>query len=129
MEGAPLSQSLGLGANWMIREGLRAGVWPDQDTSLMVSHGWAASGRLRRVFKTHLSQNLDETANMDLSPKVFHFIKERLGPLSAFYGDLDLPLQIVSHGSRASVLAEIVGLSEEGAASAEDDFDAQEDFE
>ena len=126
LEGAPLSQSLGLGANWMIREGLRAGVWPDQDTILMVSHGWAASGRLRRVFKAHLGQDLGETANMDLSLKVFEIVKESLGPLATFMGDLDLPLQIVADGSHAEVLAEIVGDAAISDASEDGDYDAME---
>jgi hypothetical protein len=110
----------------MIREGFRAGVWPDQDSNLMMSHGWAASGRLRRVFKAHLGQDLGETANMDLSLKVFETVKESLGPLATFMGDLDLPLQIVADGSHAEVLTEIVG----DAAIAEDsedvDWDATE---
>lgn len=126
LEGAPLSQSLGLGANWMIREGLRAGVWPDQDASLMVSHGWAASGRLRRVFRAHLGQDLGETANMDLSLKVFEIVKESLGPLATFMGDLDMPLQIVADGSHAEVLNEIVGYAATSDASDDGDYDAME---
>ena len=110
----------------MIREGLRAGIWPDQDKNLMLSHGWAASRRLRGIFKAHLDHDLGETANMDLSLEVFDVIKKNLGPLSTFMGDLDLPLQIVADGSHAAVLTEIVGYATTSDASEDFDSDAME---
>lgn len=123
LEGAPLTQSLGLGANWMIREGLRAGLWQGKDRDLLLPYGWATSAKLRRLFDTHLRHDLGDEGNMDLSPGVFECIKGYLGPRSSFDGDLDLPLQLVAYGD--TVLAEVLSTIRDY--SAWDDAECEED--
>jgi len=125
LEGAPLTQSLGLGANWMIREGLRADFWPGKDRDLLLPYGWATSAKLRDLFVTHLGHGLGDTGNMDLSPEVFEHIKIYLGPRSSFDGDLDLPLQLVADGIQDTILAEVLAIV--GAYSARDDAACDEE--
>lgn len=94
LEGAPLSQSLGLGANWMIREAIRQGLWLGDEAICMQPYAWAATGRLRRLFAERLAYPLGERGHMDLSPEIHGFVADHLGPDAAFLGDLDLPLQL-----------------------------------
>lgn len=94
LEGAPLAQSLGLGANWMIREAIRHGLWLDDEAICMQPYAWAATGRLRRLFAERLGYPIRERGHMDLSPDIHGFVATHLGPGTAFLGDLDLPLQL-----------------------------------
>ncbi len=94
LEGAPLHQSLGLGANWMIREAIRHDLWLEDEAAAMHPYAWAATGRLRRLFAERLRYPLGERGDMDLSPKIYHFVADHLGPDVDFLGDLDLPLQL-----------------------------------
>ena len=94
LEGAPFTQSLGLGANWMIREAIRHGLWTEEDAAQMHPYGWAATGRLRRLFDFRLAYPLGERGDMDRSPQIHRFVADHLGPDATFLGDLDLPLQL-----------------------------------
>lgn len=94
LEGAPLAQSLGLGANWMIREAIRHRLWPEDEGTRMHPYAWAATGRLRRLFAERLGYPIGERGRMDLSPDIYGFVARHLGPDAAFMGDLDLPLQL-----------------------------------
>ena len=125
LEGAPLTQSLGLGANWMIREGLRAGIWLDKDRDLMFPYGWATSRKLRRLFDTCLGHNLGDSGKMDLSPGVYKHIETYLAKRSSFGGDLDLPLQLVPDSLLYAVLTETIGTA--GDYAAWDDDECEED--
>jgi len=94
LEGAPLAQSLGLGANWMIREAIRHSLWPEDEATRMHPYAWAATGRLRRLFAERLGHPIGERGHMDLAPEIHRFVADHLGPDAAFLGDLDLPLQL-----------------------------------
>jgi hypothetical protein len=102
LEGAPLTQSLGLGANWMIREAIRHGLWPEDEAARMHPHAWAATARLRRMFGERFGHPLGERGDMDLSPHIYGFVDKHLGPDAAFLGDLDLPLQLRDGDPHAS---------------------------
>ncbi|WP_417729646.1 hypothetical protein [Roseovarius sp.] len=97
LEGAPLTQSLGLGANWLIREGLRAGLWGDDDRHLLAPYGWAASRRVRKLCRYELDLDLGEAGDMDQSREIYDTVRAYLGLDAGFLGDLDLPMQIISH--------------------------------
>lgn len=97
LEGAPLTQSLGLGANWLIREGLRAGLWGDDDRNRLAPYGWAASRRVRKLCRYELDLDLGEAGDMDQSREIYDTVKAYLGLDAGFLGDLDLPMQIISH--------------------------------
>jgi hypothetical protein len=98
LEGAPLTQSLGLGANWLIREGLRAGLWNGDEQHHLYPYGWAASDRVRRLCRSELDLDLGEAGDMDQTREIYGTVKAHLGPDAGFFGDLDLPMQIISDG-------------------------------
>ena len=111
LEGAPLTQSLGLGANWLVREAVRHGIWTGEDTAAMHPYGWASTARLRALFSEHLGFDLGLEAKMDLSAEIHAFVKSHIGDRACFLGDLDLPLQIVAHGRRYDVLQDLLGIT------------------
>ena len=97
LEGAPLSQSLGLGANWMIREAVRHHIWTDENAVVMHPYGWASTGRMRRFLKDYLGEPMgDPGEKLDLSPDIHALMRRHLDDDANFLGDLDLPLQIVA---------------------------------
>jgi hypothetical protein len=100
LEGAPLTQSLGPGANWLAREAARHGVWTGDDAAIMQPYGWASTARLRTLFSETLGFDLGSESNMDLSPNIYAFVRNHLGERATFLGDLDLPLQIATRGPR-----------------------------
>jgi hypothetical protein len=104
LEGAPLTQSLGLGANWLVREAVRHGIWTGEDAAAMHPYGWASTARVRALFLKHLGIDLGPEAKMDLSSDIYALVEARVGDRACFLGDLDLPLQIVAHGRRDDVL-------------------------
>ena len=104
LEGAPLTQSLGLGANWLVREAVRHGIWTGEDAAAMHPYGWASTGRVRALFARHLGVDLGPEPKMDLSSNIYALVKAHIGDRACFLGDLDLPLQIVAHGRRDDLL-------------------------
>ena len=113
LDAAPIDRSLGIGANWLIRELSRNGVYAPSDTSLMAPHCWAPSQRVRK-FLTTLDPQLDLTADTDASPKIYDFVINHVGAERALFdGDFDLPLQIVTrrrHRARLNEWFERSGL-------------------
>lgn len=109
LEGAPLTQSLGLGANWLIREGMRAELWGDDERRLLVPYGWAASSRVRNLCRNHIGYDLGEPGDMELSRELHDLVESHLGHDADFLGDLDLPMQIISDARREAVLLMIAG--------------------
>ena len=104
LNAAPIHRSLGIGANWLIRELSRNGVYDSDEAKLMAPYCWAASQRVR-TFLTTLDPNLDLTvADKDASPAIHDFVIKHVGTERALFdGDFDLPLQIVTrhgHGLR-----------------------------
>jgi hypothetical protein len=100
LEGAPLTQSLGLGANWLIREAIRHGIWPEADRLALHPHAWGATARMRRLFTEKLGHPLEDSASMDSAPTIHRIVTKYLGDRADFLGDLDLPLQILADGRR-----------------------------
>lgn len=109
LEGAPLTQSLGLGANWLIREGMRAGLWSDSEKRLLIPYGWAASSRVRNLCRNQIGHDLGEPGDMELSRELHNVVASHLGLDADFLGDLDLPMQIVSDTRREAVLLLLAG--------------------
>ncbi|MDW9378091.1 hypothetical protein GOC57_29745 [Sinorhizobium meliloti] len=109
LEGAPLTQSLGLGANWLIREGMRAELWGDSEKRLLIPYGWAASSRVRNLCRNHIGHDLGEPGDMELSRELHEVVESHLGLDADFLGDLDLPMQIVSDTRREDVLLMLAG--------------------
>lgn len=101
LEGAPLSQSLGMGANWMIREAIRQGFWSGEEARQMRPYAWSATAGVRRILGNVLEAASGPGGSMDVSPSVFEYVEEQLGDDAEFLGDFDLPLQLWSDGGRS----------------------------
>ena len=97
LNAAPIDRSLGIGANWLIRELSRHGVYDSVEANLMAPYCWASSNRVR-AFLTTLDPNLDlKTADKDASPAIHDFVSKHMGSERArFDGDFDLPLQLIT---------------------------------
>lgn len=93
-EGASLIRVLGTGANWMIREGVRANIWGDL-SGYMHGYGWANSAAMRR-FATRVGwTHLDGLVGMDASRDIFAEFETVLRERASFGGALDLPVQLL----------------------------------
>ena len=102
IEAAPLPRSLGLGANWAVRELLRAGFWTDDEAEVMAPYAWASTGRVRRLLNG-LRADLGDRADMDLSHRIWDFVLGQIPHRRAdILRDGDLPLQIIPRADRAS---------------------------
>ncbi len=97
LNAAPIHRSLGIGANWLIRELSRNEVYDSDEAKVMAPYCWAASQGVR-TFLTTLDPKLDlPVADKDASPAIHDFVIEHVGTKRALFdGDFDLPLQIVT---------------------------------
>ncbi len=98
IDAAPLARTLGIGANWMIRELLRAGVYR---RGVLAPYAWMSSRRVRDFLVRAGGPALHE-ADPDHSRQIHEFVVKELGTQAAkFDGDYDLPLQLrTDHGWR-----------------------------
>lgn len=109
LEGAPLTQSLGIGANWLIRECCRHGIYARADASTMHRYGWASTGRVRDLL-ARLQSLIGEAASMDHSQDIHSQVVGFLGSERAvFHGDLDLALQLITLEKFGDELQSLLG--------------------
>ena len=107
LDAAPIDRSLGIGANWMIRELVRYGVYSADDVDTIAPYCWATTRRVRRLLKKLDRGAFAESANMDASRSVYEFIERHIGHARArFEGDFDLPLQLVTRQAYADTLTQ-----------------------
>ena len=84
---------------WPSASRLRAGLWGEDERNCLYPYGWAASDRVRRLCRSELDLDLGEAGDMDQTREIYGIVKDHLGPDDAgFFGDLDLPMQIISDG-------------------------------
>jgi hypothetical protein len=96
LDAAPLSRSLGIGTNWMIRELLRLSVYDAQHANLMAPYCWAPSQRVRRLLSA-LGADVGDGADKEASRAIYSFVVSHIGVERArFVGDFDLPLQLIT---------------------------------
>jgi hypothetical protein len=62
LDAAPIIRSIGIGANWMIREFLRSNVYESRDEGLMAPYCWAPSQRVRALLN-ELGADVGERAD------------------------------------------------------------------
>jgi len=110
LEGAPLSQSLGIGANWLVRESLRHGLWQGEEAQIIHPYAWASSRSVRERIFERLGLQLGDQADPDSSREIYEFIEAHIGRKTSFLGDLDLPFQIAS--KNGSILQKLFDGSE-----------------
>lgn len=104
LDAAPLSRSLGIGMNWMIREMLRQGVYELRDEGLMAPYCWAPSQRVRELLNA-LGADVGVWADKEASRAIYEFVCEHVGVDRAhFNGDFDLPLQLITRDTHRAAL-------------------------
>lgn len=104
LDAAPLSRSLGIGMNWMIREMLREGVYEARDASIMAPYCWAPSQRVRELLNA-LGADVGVWADKEASRAIHEFVVKHIGADCArFNGDFDLPLQLITRERRSPAL-------------------------
>ncbi len=90
----PLGRTLGMGANFVIRELIRSKII---DSPYLRKHAYVPYKRVRRLFYEMGCKNIEEVPRLKASPIIFEFLTENLGAeKSSFCGDFDIPLRIVS---------------------------------
>lgn len=108
----PVAQSLGIGANWLIRELGRHDTYSEEHAALAAPYGWASAGRVRRLFARLGLQPGGQGA--DGGRTLFEEAARALDRSPPFGSDCDLPLHILTSAQHRDVLNEI--LDEAGAA-------------
>jgi hypothetical protein len=104
LDAAPLSRSLGIGMNWMIREMLRQGVYEARDASIMAPYCWAPSQRVRELLNA-LGADVGVWADKEASRAIHEFVVEHIGAdRTRFNGDFDLPLQLITRETHRAAL-------------------------
>lgn len=108
-EGASLIRALGTGANWMIREGVRAGIWGDLG-GYMHGYGWANSEAMGRFADRIGWRHLRGSGGMDASCEIYSEFKAGLRDRASFGGALDLPIQLLMTQKHEGAQEVIFGL-------------------
>ena len=125
VEAAPLNRPLGIGANWLIRECVRNGVYYLGDAAKMAPYCWMPSRRVRKLL-AKLGLELSEKADKEDSRAIHNFIVGHLGEDRARFGDdFDLPLQLVTRADYREVLRQCF---EQGGVDAPSFDDGNEDY-
>lgn len=130
IEAAPLVRTLGLGANWMVRELARSGFWDARGRSVMAPYGWASTRRVRRLLND-LGAGLGDEGMMDRSRGIWEFVSTRLPHRREdLLRDGDLPLQLITLKAHEDSLLRFRGGSPDAdAALMEEDEDEGEDYD
>jgi hypothetical protein len=106
IEAAPLTRSIGIGANWMIREFLRFEVYESRDEPHIAPYCWAPSQRVRALLNA-LGADVGERADKEACRMIYDFVTNHLGRDRArFEGDFDLPLQLITREAHRAALVQ-----------------------
>lgn len=132
LDAAPLTRSLGIGMNWMLREMLRQGIYEARDASIMAPYCWAPSRRFRELLNA-LGADVGVRADKEASRAIYEFVVEHIGADRAhFNGDFDLPLQLITREAHRAALDycfEVADRDPPSFAEAEEDADEALRFE
>ena len=103
LNAAPIDRSLGIGANWLIRELVRNEVYDPDDATTLAPYCWMPSRRVRELLE-RLGEHLSLDANKEESRAIYEFMVRSLGEERArFDGDFDLPLQLITRAGYGDV--------------------------
>ena len=128
LDAAPIRRALGIGANWLIRELARKGVYNLDEARLVGPCCWAPTKRVRELL-TALDPDLHLTAHYDVSPRIHKFVTCHVGAdLASFGGDFDLPLQIVTRTQHRALLNQWFNEAGRDAPEFGDDAEDGEDY-
>lgn len=94
IEAAPLAKSLGIGANWLVRELGRKGIYSQAQFEQIMPYGWSAAERVRRLAHT-LGMGQFERG-IDEGRALHGAVELHIGDAVHFDGDGDLPLHVIT---------------------------------
>jgi hypothetical protein len=94
IEAAPLAKSLGIGANWLVRELGRKGIYSQAQSEQIMPYGWSAAERVRRLAHT-LGMGQFERG-IDEGRALHGAVELHIGDAVHFDGDGDLPLHLIT---------------------------------
>lgn len=94
IEAGPLARSLGIGANWLVRELGRKGIYSKAQFEQIMPYGWSTTERVRRLAYT-LGMGQFERG-IDEGRALYGAVERRIGDAARFDGDGDLPLHVIT---------------------------------
>lgn len=120
----PLARSLGIGANWVVRELARKGIYSQAQVDLVLPYGWSTADRVRK-----LAQRLGLGTfahGVDAGCSLHQAIESLIGEEAAFVGDGDLPLHVITLAKHRDTLNTIL-YHADGQEWFDDDLDEDKD--
>jgi hypothetical protein len=90
----PLTRSLGIGANWVVRELARKGIYSQAQAEIVLPYGWSTADRVRRLMQRLGTGSFDH--GVDAGRNLHDAVHCRIGDEARFNGDGDLPLHIIT---------------------------------
>ena len=110
LDAAAIAPSLGIGANWLIRELCRYGVYSPEQAAIMAPYGWATTERVRRLFGHFgagvMGHGIDH--GRELHAKVSSYLDV---DGANFGGAGDLPLHVLTIREHREALQSIIDQS------------------
>jgi hypothetical protein len=94
LEGAPIARSLGMGANWIVRELARREVYTDEQARIVQPFAWSARLRIRS-FVDEIGLGSVESG-MDTGRELHRRVTASLDDPMPFGIDGDLPLELIN---------------------------------
>lgn len=98
LDAAPLARSLGMGANWIVRELARRGVYEEDDAGIVQPFAWSARLRIR-----HFASTIglgDFESGIEQGRTLYNAVLDELGIDLPFGTDGDLPLELLNTRER-----------------------------
>lgn len=104
---APLTKTLGIGANFVIRELIRLDVV--RDTPYLREHAFVPYRKIRQLITGFGCLEIDETeSKLRMAPLIFRFVSDHMDADKAtFCRDFDIPLKIIADD--AALQLELLG--------------------
>lgn len=102
----PLARSLGIGANWIVRELARKGVYSQAQADLVLPYGWSTADRVRKLAQRIGLGTFEH--GVDAGRNLHKAVENLIGEDAAFAGDGDLPLHIITLAKHRDILNAIL---------------------
>lgn len=103
---APLARSLGIGANWVVRELARKGFYSAKQAALVAPYGWCTAERVRKL-AYHLDMGHFDHG-IDQGHLLHRAVQDLIGDEAVFGGDGDLPLHVITLAKHRDALDTIL---------------------
>lgn len=94
LEGAPIARSLGMGANWIVRELARREIYPRDHAEIVQPYAWSTRLRIRRFIETIGLNSIE--SGMDTGRELHRRVTTLLEEPMPFGIDGDLPLELLN---------------------------------